>query len=354
MIPCKPVFAGIVLALTLAPLIAHAVGETTAPSMAMPTSMRSYGMGETGVADDSDPGNAFYNPAIISSFSGVFASGGYSNLIPMLSEDVRLTYTGILAGFQEAPGRATRLGAGGSVEYVRLNLGEWTGFSPAGDTVQPYESFERYFRASLAGGFTFARSVRIGVGASLKHWRWAWKDSYSDLSCGWDAWAGDAGLLMRITGDVKPGLHLAVSSGFSYLSFGHHVRIGGSKVPLPTTMRLGVGFRLEANPLEELKHIFGYEPRMASIAAYLDVIDNRHSHDRPIVKWGAELSFIEMLHFRIGYVNDKPGRIEDLTWGFGLGIRLRNLMGRFDYARRPLAEDLGHENKYGGVVGFVW
>ena len=59
------------LALTLVWSISICCSYEAAAFMTIPTPMRSSGMGEAGVADDFDPGNAFYNPAVVSTLHGI-------------------------------------------------------------------------------------------------------------------------------------------------------------------------------------------------------------------------------------------------------------------------------------------
>lgn len=78
------ILMGVIVIITIAwPISACGVGEAAAPVMAISTSIRSYGMGQTGVADDSDPANAFYNPALLASLNGAVLTVGYSNLTPI-------------------------------------------------------------------------------------------------------------------------------------------------------------------------------------------------------------------------------------------------------------------------------
>jgi len=332
----------------------EAVGGATAPLLVMSPSARSYGMGETGVADESDPGNALYNPALLSGLEGAYLEGGYSNLIPMLADDVYIVTIGTYFGYQGSSTDKSITIAGG-VNYAELSYGWWEETTASGETIRRYTSYERYLRFLVAWGMSPSENFHIGTGAAIKRWKWSIGTPWApDNPCEPGAWAGDVGLWAKVDRSVGTNSRLSLSGGLSCLNFGDDVEMcGAPKVPLPTCVRAGVGFRIETPPYRSVWSVVGFRPPLVSISSYLDLIDEtyRNSDKELILKWGSEISLVETFHMRVGYVNDKPGRIRDFTWGLGLSLHLGGLLARFDFARRPLAEALGHENRYSGIVG---
>ncbi len=331
----------------------EAVGEATAPSLVMSPSARSYGMGETGVADEGDPCNALYNPALLSGLKGVYLAGGYSNLIPMLADDVHIVTVGTYFGFQSSADKLTTIAGG--VDYAELSYGRWWERTSSGEPIQPYKSYERYLRFLVAWGMSPSENFHIGTGAAIKRWKWSVGTPWApDKPCEPGAWAGDVGLWAKIEEKIGTNGRLSLSGGLSYLNFGRDVELcDASKAPLPMCLRAGVGFRMETAPYKSVLSLVGFRPPLLALSSYLDLIDEtyRNSDKELILKWGSEISLVETFHMRVGYINDKPGRIRDFTWGLGLSLHLGSLQARFDFARRPLAEALGHENRYSGIVG---
>ena len=91
-----------------------------------------------------------------------------------------------------------------------------------------------------------------------------------------------------------------------------------------------------------------YESELYRVLVTADVNKLLLSDGPWIENGGAELEFNRLLALRVGYINDKRGTIQDLTYGLGLayhGIRL-------DYASVPQSEFLDRVNRFSASYHF--
>jgi hypothetical protein len=348
-----------VISMLISPSFSYGVGEAAAPVLLVARSARSFGMGEAGIADDSDLGSALINPAALASLNGVLLTGGRYELIPMLADDVSVLHLLGGGGLQITISESGKLGVGAAIHYAKLDYGKWWETTAEGVPIRQHESDERELGFTVAGGLDVGL-VHFGLGVSAKHVKVDLTSGVvvvDDDSLGGEAsgWAGDVGLGMKTVVPVGSDLRIVASSAVSYLNFGHDLEFNGkdSEAPLPSLVRAGVGIKIEGPHVGLFESIMQREPRALSAATYLDIEDSRAGPDRARVLWGLEVSVLEALFLRTGYVDDQDGHIEDFTYGVGLGGQISYFMARIDYARRPLADDLGHEDKWGAVIGLV-
>jgi hypothetical protein len=88
-----------------------------------PYGVRSYGMGRTGVADDRDPTNLFYNPANLASVRGVHATWMYEELLPEATTDMWFMTGGISGAYQIELQNARKIEFGLDLRYNKLDYG---------------------------------------------------------------------------------------------------------------------------------------------------------------------------------------------------------------------------------------
>ena len=62
---------------------------------------------------------------------------------------------------------------------------------------------------------------------------------------------------------------------------------------------------------------------------------------------GLEVGFVDLAFARIGYLNDEEGKIQDMTFGFGV----RYSVFGFDFASIPQADGLPRVSKFSLVYG---
>jgi hypothetical protein len=88
-----------------------------------------------------------------------------------------------------------------------------------------------------------------------------------------------------------------------------------------------------------------------------DYYDDGESFDLDIERTGQELVVADVLYLRHGHVeDDEVFAVEDETWGFGVSLRYRQMVGvRFDYGEYPYARTVepdGSVDRY-GITAFV-
>lgn len=88
-----------------------------------PFGARTYALGTTGTADDSDAASVAYNPAVLAPFHGVVA-GGLRGSYTFPSSEIKLTAKSALlaGGYHFEVGDDIWLGAGAAVTYVEFNF----------------------------------------------------------------------------------------------------------------------------------------------------------------------------------------------------------------------------------------
>ena len=115
-------------------------------------------MGETGVADNSDPANLYFNPANVVGTACVYAQGSRWD-INTFPEDI---WTGGgSAGVRFDSGDDMTLGA--DLAYGRLDYGESIATTPSGMPLGEVHSFEDYLALTLGAGIRFGDwELRLG------------------------------------------------------------------------------------------------------------------------------------------------------------------------------------------------
>jgi hypothetical protein len=322
-------------------------------------STRAYGLGEGGVADASDPANVYFNPGVISSCEGVFFMGGYGKLVPELASDIYTVNAGAGAAFEISSSASDmKMRVGGEIRFGLLDYGHWNAIDQNNHLIGLASSSEKYLSLTLGGGVGFRNGTYFGAGISAKPW-------WIDLAPGWvteddqpvkgSAIAFDLGLIAQADlPGVPSGARVTPSIGLSVLNVGPDIKFRDSDraEPLPTSYRLGVGVRMESPSLKEFDDMVGTRIPIGTLGLNFEMIDDSWIHAKeanPLHNWraGAEISALQALFLRCGYVNDKYGDVKGATFGAGLGLKLKMLWGRIDFASVPQATTLGRVEKYG-------
>ncbi len=316
--------------------------------------IRSYGMGNVGVADAADPLNAFYNPAVVPSAGDVFLSSSYGRVFPDLVSGAYILHAVAGGGFSLPVGNSSELHLGGSVGVARLDYGELE--PAAGNNTEMIEfclGSETAGTITMGGELVLEHKLHVGMGVALKPvWirpeRCEGVPEMNPTPKG-DGIAFDLGLL--ISGDLlsRPDLRLSPSVGFSALNLGSDLEVWNAdyRQLLPANLRLGLGLRLEGRPAR----FHWMQAPLYTAAVNCDWSEYYKFENWSLWGAGAEAALLQALFLRVGYIGNPEANIEDVTFGVGLGVTTNTFRARIDYANVPQAKDLDHVHKFGITCG---
>jgi hypothetical protein len=305
--------------------VAHAQGAIV---LQYPISARSAGMGETGVADNSDPANLFFNPANVVGPACVYAQGSRWDLNTFADD---IWTGGGSAGVRLDSGDRMTLGA--DLAYGRLDYGETIVTSPSGIPLGEYHSFEDYVALTLGAGIRFDDwELRLG-GAGKRydaHYGPA-EVSMQTEAFEFDAFAFDIGAtLVRPcpVGEwaVTPALAVAL------VNFGSDIETPVGDDPLPTRFHFGTSVAIASPTVRILS------ADVPVIAAVYNVEAIERFHDS-YFSWaiGGELVVAQMLFLRAGTTDLDDENRSDYDsrsgWGVGVGFPAGAMRARFDYTK---------------------
>jgi len=297
-------------------------------------SVRSWGMGTIGAADDSDPANAFFNPAIIASNPGAFLTSRYGCTFSLDSGYPRIYQVGagLVARKTLSEGRAIKYGGG--VSYATIDWGD-IHYCSGPDwwdcpLVRPKEST---VVTTLGAEVEFNSPISLGAGVSIKPWRYR-----SGEGTDYSATAIDWGLLLKACIIDEENAKLSANLGTGFLNLGDKYGPEGHEADQPRTFRYGLGMRYEGATSECFHNRFGVDvPVFSAVIDYELAQDRRdYSYERGRA-WGvgAELSVLRVLYLRTGFFKDEYGTERDGMLGFGLGWTFKRGWCRFDLASYP-------------------
>lgn len=313
-------------------------------------SVRAYGLGQSCVADDFDPANAYCNPALIFSLHGAFATGGYGQLMPELVSDVRAYNIGVICGYGFTIAESTTLGIAAGLRYNGLQFGRHEIWDAYNVLVGHYEPYERYMSFTLSGGLNVRERYIFGFGLSVKPFKYDITTSWPELTRAGNkkTTAYDLGMFFKTIIDLPDGFTLAPAFGLSILNLGENKEYLS---PLPEQLHVGIGLRLAGFGSARIDEILHRKTPVLTLAGNFEINREQILDKSTIYGYGFEVGLIQALFLRIGYYDHEDGHTEDITYGIGTGITYGRIRARFDYARVPQAEDLDYIDKYGGSVG---
>ena len=366
----------IVVALSLAPLPAHAQGAAISTLLA--PSVRAAGMGEasSGVSWGADP-DWWANPALLGYARDLRFGHGSTRLVPDLADDVHFTTNrttfgawgiGIAVAGKPVPG----LGSS------RLSYGRSEATDPAGNPLGTFESYEEIsslgIGLSLVRAYESIRRATGGVAPALSRYGdvslgWTTKDVEVHLSpefggtggVGGETSAKDVGLHVRLTPfdsferpaspirlrvDLEHG-RSTINDGRPTIDFG----LGGPPDPLVEVARRGWSARVALHPAEFDRSlgeggtgwIAGILTPLLSAGYAIDEETDRFGGggESTIDRRGFEVTVFNMVSYRRGHVDDPDGRIVGSSSGWSAGLAVDGVGGfRFDRAITPQSEGL--------------
>lgn len=362
------------------------LSESGAISTFLDPSIAGSGMGRTGVAvfwhEDL---NDWSNPALLGYQKGIRYSRGKTQLVPGLAEDVFFTSDRFAVG---AWGVGVSM-AGKPISglgQLYLDYGESEATDEEGNIVGTFNSFEEIHQVGVGVSvIRFLESVARATGGdpnalsrygdlSIGH---AWKSVVVDLapaSVTLDAQAGrgeskqrDRGALLRITPIGAVGFHRAggvkldLAGGFSQRNYDEatisYIDEDQSD-PIVEERLVGASARLSIRLAEvDASGIWDFLTPVVSAAGAWEEARYYWGGDRlggsVIKRTGQEISLLGLVSLRHGFVEDQTGDIVDDTYGFGVGLQYRGILGaRYDWAEVPQASFLDKVEREGFTIWF--
>jgi hypothetical protein len=302
------------------------------------TGARNIALGQVGTADDNDPSNQYYNPAVLVSFEGIGLCAGTVEWIAHANYD---DY-GIHAGRRFTSGDSHHFRLAGALRYTTMELPAqeiYTIFIPhTGITLDPQD---KNVTLALAGGWG-TEVWEIGAGFSVKRI----SSELSDAQI--RAWAFDLGVLAKAKIDLSRDARLLPCAGFSFVNLGSGTDHEDRSNDLPRQWRAGLGLRFEVSRLE----LGGRDVSAVSMAGVADYVDDRRPYPN---KFGAgiELGFIDTVYLRTGYMNTLDDTANGLSSrGVGLAWSIRRLRLALDYAYHEVHYSYNSTEAYSGSAAF--
>jgi hypothetical protein len=303
---------------------------------------RATGMGQAGVALDQRAHSIWWNPALLSEAGNKQVSSTMAKLVPDLADDVyylNLGYSQHLEGW-----------GGLAFDVMYLSYGKTEATDTEGISHGFFSSYEFVpavgFGTKLLAGEPESMLSDLDVGISLKYVlvdlapEWALAIVGVEKDGRADAFGVDLGMLLR-----------GQMGGVPY-SIGANVQNLGSELvfieadqgdPLPRNLKVGLG--VEAVRSDRFRLVGAVDFNKALIK----YPGREHIEGQPRFGWGdmkelwnagLELTAMDRLHFRLGYVDDPEGEIQALTFGAGLDVSFGERTVLFDYSSVPQALDL--------------
>ena len=312
--------------------------------VAVPYSVRSYGMGLTGVADDYDPHNVYYNPAVVGSMNGLAFCGNLHPDLIYSGDDNRGWSAMVAGGSLRRTGESSAFGFGAALNYTGWKMNElW--FAT--------DSTERTIGVNAALQFVVSGRTSIALGLGAKRWEF---DPQPRSFTGYEPPSGDgqlldAGLIISNETTSESGRIYGVSAGVSLINWGDDDDLDYLLGHDLSEARFGVGFRMTRPDASGTVKQESVRPSAWRLSINIDFVTRQDDQDSS-AHTGAEFSIREIGFLRAGYeallAHDV---VHHATVGLGIGYDWGRVKFRIDYARVPVTkkDDSGYPLDYFGL-----
>jgi hypothetical protein len=254
----------------------------------------------------------------------------HSQLIPMLADDVYFETINVSHALPD-------IGTIG-LSAIYLTYGKWWETTVSGDPVAEHTSYEFSFGGYYAFKLNSKNAFGVGLKVSRVYLAPATAQTGFVEGAGW-SFAADFGLLGKLNDRFSYGVALQnLGPDMSFVS-------KDESAPLPRTLRGGIAFRPFVG--ESYTTLVSLEATKALIGLSEIFTKSNFSEVKrdATINGGIELAIANFVAPRMGYIFDNDGKIEGITYGFGVMVPVGGGLS-FDYASVPKAEDLGRESKF--------
>jgi hypothetical protein len=283
-------------------------------------------MGNTGVADMSDPSNGFLTPAAILGAPAIYATTSYGDLYPGGGRENPLRTVSGGGVFNAGP---VKLGV--EIAWSELDLGEGRIiFLPWG--VSPSSHGDRYTGLRTAIGFGFGDRYELALGTMLKEVEvnYGTDPVYGEVTS--SALAVDLGLIAAAAFDAGDW-RIAPALALSAVNMGETLTLEpvGFEYGLPEQIHYGISVRIDSESIPVGSASVPLFSAVANVDANAHQYDDKHT-----IGIGTEASLLKVVYFRFGSVIDKQSDTSNSAWGAGLGIPAGSFYARLDYGSEGL------------------
>ncbi len=304
---------------------ALAVSDGAPQSIAplMTPNARAAGLGQSFVSIADDATASFWNAGGLAWQTKPDVVLYYSKLAEGLADDISYNYLAY---------SRPMWGGGLGVGVIFLNLGESDIIDEQGNILGNFNSFD--FIPMVAYGASLTENLAYGASFKFIYSRLSPQIKELGIDDGTGiSFGGDLSLLYRI-----PGIRM--QAGMMVQNLGLDIVYNDQNQPeeLPRNLKAGVSWR----PIESQLNKVLLVTELTKNLVYME--------GETILKGGIEYTYYDMASGRVGYIYDHEGRIEDMT--FGVGLKVKSIGLRFDWASVPQAEDLPRVNRF--AIGFTY
>ncbi len=338
------------------PNTARAQGESAVPFLLIAPNSRAAGIGETGTGSVDDASAVFWNPGALAFLDGQEVTLTHANWLPQFGlSDLFYEYVNYRNRVDDIGGTL-----GASITY--LNLGEFIRTSENGTELGRFKAYE----FAVTAGYSTKVFDDLGLGFNARYIR----SSLSPIGTGKEEGSGiantvsfDVAMMWRPFDLDVDWLDKKLSVGFNLSNLGPKVTYidAAQADPLPTLLRLGLGYKIfedEFNSLTysvdfsrllvrrrpEIKDTSGNVIQSASVDPLPKSLFTAWGDGSGLKKinmsMGAEYWYgsPRLLAIRVGHFFEDPSFGNRNFWTFGAGLRY-DIFG-FDFSYISAAE--GH------------
>lgn len=309
-----------------------------APVMQDPISIRASSMGLTGAADNSDPGNIWFNPANAAGKHGVYLDHGRweTNAFPYGIDNLPITRWSAGGTF----GVGENLDLGVSATYGQLDYGTLAATDPIGNSLGELDTWERYAALTAAVMTRLDDRVELRMGVAGTYYRASYPaSSFTQEASATkpDGITCDLGIAAALP-IAYEGWTITPAAGFAYVNFGGNIDVTldgeTNSDPFPARLHYGSSVRVDGPDTG----ILSARVPLLSFVFNVDAIDYLHGESW---SWGmgGELSVMQILFLRSGMMDSqRPNQVlasayDRPAWSVGLGVPAGPARVRFDYGR---------------------
>lgn len=326
-----------VLLTTLAAMLlfvgfASAVGAQVIPlSVLSNPSVRSVSMGETGGADATDPTNSYLNPAALPTGCGFYLSAFLGqSLAHLLGPDARLKGFHAGGGYEWEGSSAVDIGLAGQLRYARLDYGESVMTNSQGEEIGTVNPTDSYLGVTLMGHVRLWDAISVALGLTFKDW------NIDRDFAGGEAPNGttyDAGLRFAFINTSDSGWKTVIALAASVWNLNGEYQAFGSQIDFDHDANYAFSIRSDT-PVRRL--VTGAYVPALSLVFNTDVLLPERPNDDLVARLGFEVSGLQVLFVRFGWVIPEQSDTSQLVLGAGLGVPSKYFNVRLDFAVVPL------------------
>lgn len=345
----QKLFVYALMIILLLPCLSFAVSEAGLVYLLIEPGSRSGGMGQAYVAQVDDAFAGYWNTGAMAFNRKTQFALMHSNWLGEVFDDIYYEYLGFNTYVEDVGN------IGFNVTF--LTYGEQDAYDEDAVFKGTFSSWE------VAPSITYGYQVdkHLGVGAAFKF-------IHSDLA--------PEGTGSSEEGIKGQGSTFAFDFGLKYtrlldtgLSLGLNIQNLGPNIvyineeqsdPIPLNWRMGFSYQIIETPTMQ----FAFNGDMNKLLANRD----HEWYERLILDWGdqslddewseviwgtgGEFSYLNILNLRMGYIYDRLGEIEGMTFGAGLSYEKNDFLVNFDFAMQPGGDLQDYNRTFSAKVSF--